>query len=603
MRDVHSPAGSPGALVPYLACIAAFVVLVGTDPGALTSAYLGRESDGAKTQLWAQWWLLERALAGGPPALGFPWGVDVVGFLSGNLAAPLLALPFRLVLPQPLAQNVFLLACLAANVFAYRRLGLAAGASSAAAWMVAIPVAFNPTAVGAFVDGHPEAGLRVFLVLALAQFLRAAPGWRPALAGGGWFLLAGLVSWRGAVFALLACALVTLVAGKEHRTARLRVLALGAPVFLLAPGLFTGGELPLALDPTSWSPWAWPGDAGASASGLTSLQVGSRTSGEWLVGKLGDLGFSGRRKEILLAELVLLAAGFVFASADRVRTALVLVGVGVVVASGPVFLGLPNPAWIGAARQFPLLREPLAPIDAMACFHAGVAILACAAWDALARAWRTRLALVAGAWALWAGELSSGRVVPLDAWMPEPPEFYTCLAEATDGAVIPLPADDTPTQALYQTVHGRPVLAGLDGSELSSLPAEGRAVVDSNLLLVAMAAVVDGKLEVPPVDEVDVQVLGRLGFAYVVLDKRAMLVGGEASERKALKRIEAVQRRLSELLGEPVYADIDTVAWAPWGASSPCGRSTSIEPDTTPMMDDPPEEEQETTGRSQRPRL
>ncbi len=578
-------------LSPYVACLAAFVVLVGTDPGAVTSAYLGRESDGAQAQLWAQWWLLERALGGVPPALGFPWGVDVVGLLGHNLGAPALALPFRLLLPQPLAQNVFVLVGLAANVYGFRALGLAAGASSTAAWIVAIPMAFNPTALGAFVDGQPEAGIRVFFLLGVAQFLRAEPGWRPAAVGAAWMLLAALVSWRAGVYGLAACAAAALLGKAEFRRARLRLVGLALPVLLLAPGLLRPGELPWALDAATWSPWAWPGDAGSSATGLTSLQVGSRTSGEWLVGKLGDLGFSGRRKEIMLVELMLLAAGYVFSSGDRLRTALSLAGFALLVASGPVFLGLPNAPWIAAAKALPLLREPLAPVDAMVCFHAGVAVVGVAAWDALARLWRTRLVAAVGVFALWAGELSSGRVVPLDAWKPEVPEFYTCLGQATSGAVIPLPDDDSPAQATYQVVHGRPVLAGLDGSTLRSLPAAGRNLLASNQLFLAMRAVIDGESEVPAIDEYSLAEVGALGFSWIVLDKRVMLRGAGQDERKALKRIVVVQSQLTDVLGEPVYDDIDSVAWSPWGVPSPCGRSTSVEPDTTPMMDDPPEQE------------
>ncbi|MBM4369294.1 MAG: hypothetical protein FJ102_23985 [Deltaproteobacteria bacterium] len=574
-------------LAPYVAWIIALVLVLGTDPAAWTSAYLGREGDAAMTQLWLRDWL-----AAGAPArmLGFPWGLDPLDYFDDRAGLALLALPLRWIFGEPLGVNLLVLLGLAANTWGLRVLARALGASETAGWLVALPLTFNASTLGALQDGRPESALFVFACLGLARFVRGRAGLRDDLALFGWFALASLVAGRVAFLGILACALFAAVERQGRGRERLRQLAVLLPVLLSTPGLIVGTGNPFLASASTWSPWDWSGSTASSADGLSALDLGSRRAGTWRLGKEDELGFSAGRRELMFAEMLVVAAGYVLSQGVAARLGLVLAGMGLVLAAGPEVAGTPSPGWIALAKLVPPLRADRAPAEALMVWHLGAGVLSVGLWDSFGAYWRTRAAAFSILGFGWLAEVLATRAAPLDAWAPEVPEFYSCLAAATEGALIPLPADGTASQALYQSVHGRPVLAGLDGRTMTGLPDEARATMATNTFLIAIDAIVDGETEDVSIEPADQEAIGELGFAWVVLDKRIMLRDAALGERKALKRIATVGSRLTEVLGEPIYDDIDTSAWAPWGGESPCGRSTSVEPDTTPMMDEVPED-------------
>ncbi|MBM4392775.1 MAG: hypothetical protein FJ090_16750 [Deltaproteobacteria bacterium] len=574
-------------LAPYVAWVIAFVVLVGVDPAAWTSAYLGRAGDAAMAQLWLRDWIA----AGAPSAmLGFPWGLDPLDYFDDRAGVALLALPLRAIFGEPLGANLLLFLALATNTWGLRVLARALGASENAGWLVALPVTFNVATLGALQDGRPEAALWVFACLGVARFLRGTTGARDDLALFAWFALASLVSGRQASFAIVACGLYALVEGEGRGRERLRQLAVLLPVVLATPGLLLGADNPFLSSARGWSPWDWSASTAASADGLSSIDLGSRRAGTWRLGKDGELGFAEGRRELMYMEMAVLAVGYVVSRRRALRLGLVLAGMGVFLAAGPQVAGMPSAPWIALAKLVGPLRADHAPVEALVAWHLGVAVLSVGLWESFGPYWRSRAAVFAIVGFGWLAEVLGSRAVPLDAWSPEVPEFYSCLAAATEGAVVHLPADDTASLALYQSIHGRPVLAGLDGHAMKGLPAEARALVEANTFLIAMDAIVDGDTEDASIEPADQDAIGEIGFAWVVLDKRSMLRDAAAGEREALKRIAAAGSRLTEVLGEPIYDDIETSAWAPWGGESPCGRSTSVEPDTTPMMDEVPDD-------------
>ncbi len=574
-------------LAPYVAWIIAFVLVVGADPAAWATAYLGREGDAAMTQLWLRDWLA----SGSPPAmLGFPWGLDPREYFDERVGVAVLTWPLRWCLGEPLGPNMLVVVGLAVNTWAIRVLARALGTTETVGWMVALPLTFNATTVGAFQDSRPESGLIVFACLGLARFLRGRTGPRDDMALLCWFSMASLVAGRVAFLVILACACFAVVEREGRGRERLWQLAVLLPVVVVTPGLVVDTDNPFLPNPSGWSPWDWSGETAANADGLSSLDLGSRRVGTWHLGKEGELGFASGRRELMLTEMLVFAAGYVLSQTRATRLGLVFGGLGIFVATGPELAGMPNPGWIGLAKLVPLLRADRASLDALLLWHIGAAAMSVGLWDSFGAYWRTRVATFCLVGFGWLGEVYATHAAPLDTWSPDVPEFYTCLAVAEAGAVLPLPPDRTASQALYQTVHGRPVLAGLDGHVMSGLPAEGRSVLGENGFFLALDAIVDGGSDDLSFEPADMQAVGELGFVWVVLDKRIMLRDGSLSERKALKRIIAVGARLTDALGEPVYDDIDTTAWAPWGGESPCGRSTSVEPDTTPMMDDIPED-------------
>ncbi len=574
-------------LAPYVAWIIAFVLVVGADPAAWTSAYLGREGDAAMTQLWLRDWLASGAPAG---MLGFPWGLDPLDYFDDRIGIALLALPLRWLFGEPLGVNLLVVLGLAANTWGLRVLARSLGASEAAGWLVALPLTFNATTLGAFQDSRPESALFVFACLGLARFVRGRAGPRDDLALLGWFALASLVAGRVAFFGIVACAIFAAVEREGRGRERLRQLAVLLPVFLATPGLLLGTDNPFLPSASTWSPWDWSGDTASSADGLSAVDLGSRRAGTWHTGKEDELGFSAGRRELMIAEILVFAAGYVLSRARASRLGLVLGGMGLFLAAGPEVAGMPSPVWITLAKLLPPLRADRAPAEAFLAWHLGVAVMGVGLWESFGAYWRSRAATFCIVGFGWLAEVLDTRAAPLDAWAPEVPEFYSCLAAATDGAVIPLPADGTAAQALYQSVHGRPILAGLDGDAMTGLPDAARSTIEANSFFVALEAIVDGETEDVSFEPADKQAAGDLGFTWVVLDKRIMLRDGALGERKALKRIATVGSRLTAALGEPIYDDIDTSAWAPWGGESPCGRSTSVEPDTTPMMDEIPED-------------
>lgn len=126
-----------------------------------------------------------------------------LGDLLPNSFDHLLAAPFVLLLPWPLADNLFWIALLAANGLAAHRLGRQEGGTHAAGFLVGVLFASSDAILReANLGRSPEAMLFAtpMYVAAILRVLREDGRPRDAIAAGVWMALAGLGYWYQALF-------------------------------------------------------------------------------------------------------------------------------------------------------------------------------------------------------------------------------------------------------------------------------------------------------------------------------------------------------------------------------------------------------------------
>jgi hypothetical protein len=131
-----------------------------------------------------------------------PAGYPLAGLLP-NALDHVLAAPFVLLLPWPLADNLYWLALLTANGLAAHALGRQEGGSHRAGFLIGVLFATSDAVLReANLGRSPEAMLFAtpLYLAAILRTLRPTGRWRDAIAAGGWLAVAGLGYWYQALF-------------------------------------------------------------------------------------------------------------------------------------------------------------------------------------------------------------------------------------------------------------------------------------------------------------------------------------------------------------------------------------------------------------------
>jgi hypothetical protein len=525
----------------------------------------GRTVDGLGSW-WFQWWvdarLSQGAGLGHAPELFHPHGKDILGDTGANLVDPLLALPLRRLLGASAAWNLLTLGILATNGlvlagWAWKRGGLLAGLSALALGCL------HPYPLYELSQGRPTQALLAPLLLALALGDRAFEsgprqrGLLLAVGAGVALALAGYTYWFGALFGALA---LTLLALGRARQAWLPLVVVGAVTAGLSAPLILpllmrlsegaeGGVLPVA----SW----WTGLDLHTATGDTVPLC--------TLAGLGQAGFLTEGGWTPTAAVLGLGTGLLaLASGLKERRWWLIFGLALALAVGPRPLGLPNPVYLGLASVLPGMDRLYWPCRAMALTLALVAP-ACAALSRRGPIWLT-LPLVA----VLVGLPLRG-ALPLASWDATVPRAVSCLAEA-QGAVIDLPFARDHEPLLYQTVHGRPLLDGMNPRSGSQVPREARALVEDNGWIQALVVAGGNPRSRLTWTAEDLQQAQELGFRWVLVRLEPLRSDKPEVDRM---RLRSLRGRLEQLAGPPRLEDDDAWLFAPFGDPLPCRDSLS----------------------------
>jgi len=185
--------------------------------------------------------------------------------------------------------------------------------------------------------------------------------------------------------------------------------------------------------------------------------------------------------------------------------------------------------------------------------HVGGLFLVLAGADGLARGWlRGQLT-----WLLPIGGLAQLFLLnlPMGNWSWQPPQVYRALADHPGEGLIILPLLQCGISTAWKPEHGRALLGGETEEMIQFLPAEQRAFIEGNHLLMTLHGVSQGEsLPVEPW-QVDLDALHAAGLDTLVLDRRCQ--GRSGSARNA--RIEPA---ITAALGTPLFRDDSGAIWA-----------------------------------------
>jgi len=134
--------------------------------------------------------------------------------------------------------------------------------------------------------------------------------------------------------------------------------------------------------------------------------------------------------------------------------------------------------------------------------------------------------------------------------------------------VLALPEGYAQQQILDQTVHGRPLLLGMNPT---LTPAATKALEHDNSLVVALLALSAAEHPVRPVVRPEDRVaLQELGFRYVMVSWEAYDIPGGRRRQSPDQAREGVRRTLTAVLGAPAWDDARSSIWDLAGEGSPC---------------------------------
>ena len=466
----------------------------------------------------------------------FPVGTPLWALNGGNSLEMALSALLRPLLGWPAAYGASALLWIPLNLLAFLPLGrhlwgrtgpaLAAGA----AWVI-----FPPT-IGELAAGRLTQVVGVGLPLAVLGLLRISERSRRGdlwLAAAG-IALTGLGYWYYALFLVLLLP-VFFLHGRAHRpaprlAADLALAALlggllAAPFALPALLPHLGGAAPAPpIDPSRASPFF---DNALKVVGEQPRQLIGWLPLAWVGGALVTLAW-GRRQGLWLAAgglCVLFALG----PATRIGGGAFWLPYALLWQHVPLLDRLTHPGrWLGVGGLF----------------------LVVAASDGLARRWPAALwALpVAGLLQLW-----SGPNLPLGAWRLELPAVWR-EAAAGQGALIVVPVLKSPLTCRWQSQARRPLLGGMVEEQPWAWPAEFRAFVQDNTLLMDLWALGEGQDRAVNPYAADLATLREAGFTGVLLDM-------ESWSRVPAARGVPVLERLSAALGDPDFADPSGALW------------------------------------------
>ena len=555
MTDASHPRPASTRAVRWAAGAALVMLLATVGPALLAGLPAGDRSVDAMGSWWFQWWV-GRALQAGLPLdhtdlLFFPWGKDILRDTGANLVdAGFAGLLHRLVSPTQ-AWNLLYLAILASNFTACLLLGGVGWPGRLAAGLAGM---LHPYVLWELQEGRPTQAMLgpAIAAVALSSAAFSASASRGALGraalGGALLGLAGWIYWYAALFAALAIGLL----GLQTRAAgRLAVVA----------GVAAGVAAPLA----------WPL--------LSALQTGPLTAllpvEAWLEGSASLQNVAGDRLQLcvlggpctaaFLAESGIRPIGVALgwlswplaAAAGLAGRRFVAVGLlSLALAVGPFPGGLPNPLYIGLSAILPPLARLYWPCRALLLLVPLGALGAAAVMERLGAA-RAGIGLGLLLVLLGLDAAATGRW-PLPTWQPAVEAAWACLPP-NSGGVISLPYGVGHDLLMAQTVHGNPLLGGMNERSRAQAPEEQQALRAENAWLAAVL-----RAPVDPRDhgagtEAEKAAVGALGYRWVVVRwASAPAARGGASRA-------AVERRLSLLLGAPARRGEALSIYAPWG--------------------------------------
>ncbi|MBN1335061.1 MAG: hypothetical protein JXB39_03775 [Deltaproteobacteria bacterium] len=567
----------------------------------LAGAFLGRTHVDAYGSQWFYWFVDRQvgrhASFAHTDLFFFPHGKDVYLHTGSNVLDALVAVPFRRLLGPVLGYNVFVVSGLLASGCAFYALARDFTEDRLAAAVGAVLFAFAPYALLELAEGRPTQAILALPVLYVRYLWRTGlrRGVNAPILAGVLLALVGYQYWYYAVFGALlglglgAWYLVRPPPGSGGRWALAgrTLLVGGVAVALAAPGAGpllvaaaqAGTDVPGLLDVDRWT-WAHtpPVTVEERWVGLLLWQPFQFAAGTW--SHLRATGEDRFVREMHWTPWVLVpltAAALVRPGRLPRGPLLLLLALCTLVAMGPrVWVGahaLPNPPYIALAKVFSPLQRLWWPGR---CYAFVAVLLGLAAVQGLALARRRpRLgaALSLAVVAAWAGHLHQERIVPFPTWDARVPSGYRCLAEGPPGALIELPYAASDAHVYYQTLHGRPILGGMIENNPSFTPPETSALLRDNGWLAELLRITGTTHEVTAWSEADREAIRDLGFRYVILQKDAFTAtdgSGSFHAEVARTRQRQVRKALLPLLGEPVFEDVRTAVFAPWGDAVPC---------------------------------
>ncbi|MDP6935390.1 MAG: hypothetical protein QGG40_20890, partial [Myxococcota bacterium] len=380
---------------------------------------------------------------------------------------------------------------------------------------------------------------------------------------------------------------------RRHAAIVILGVALVLPFALTLLGSTVNGETPGLLQEPDWdlSTMQARTEEGVSIA-LYVFQPALRAGGFFMHEDGGGESFYPHAVVLSWVQIIGLALGLIFARQRAVLLALVagtlLIAVGHFLWVGTV---VPNPFYVLGVKLLPVLRRLWWPGRAAALGALFLAILAAAGTAGAARwiASRTTsrgtrpsmgrqewaaLALGLGLLGTFGLELRDMGYAPFPTWNSAIPEGYRCLAQGPEGAIIELPYARSQAHLYYQTVHGRPILGGMVEDNPIFTPAEQRSFIRENTFVdLVMTVGSNARVEGFP-DEEDRQAVYDMGYRYVVVQHQHYASNAPKSrliDVTLTEQTRGMTRRLTELLGRPVYTDPDISIYAPWGDESPCG--------------------------------
>jgi len=580
-------------------------VVFGSSLGQIGTHFLGREYVDHYGTQWFYWFVqhqLEQGEALGHTDLFFhPYGKDIFGHTGANVLDAILFIPFRMMFGPTLGYNLFILVGLFATAVAFQRLARLFTDDPVAIGVSTGLMVFTPFVLFELLEGRPTQGLLFLPVLFLHSAWRTGTrrGVAEPFCAGVLLALCGYQYWYYAFFGglvALAVGLVRIGAPPEGSGGRWRLLGRYALIAVVSmtlclpvglPLLGLGGaesmDVPGLLDTANWSLWSSPPiTREAQEVGLFLWQPLRHAAGFMVLDGLDHERFLTQSSYVPWVLFPL--AGLYLWNPGKLHRAplLALVMVTGAVAMGPLLLidqfGLPNPVYIGLLKALVFMRRLWWPARAFAFTAIALGLMVTVGLAALRRygpRWQIAAAtVVVGVWGL---ELSSLGLAPFPVWPDTIPAGYRCLASGPGGALIELPYGWNQAHLYYQTHHGRPVFGGMIENNEVFTPAGTRALQDENTFVARLIGSARLDRKIPSLDPVDQQAVYDLGFRYVVLQKDAHVVEGNANalfDDAIRARLRGTRKTLRQMLGGPVYEDARLVIYAPWGDGTPCDAAT-----------------------------
>lgn len=564
-------------------------------PGLLrwTTVFLGREYVDAWGTQWFYWFvghqIREGEGFGWSDLFFYPWGKEIYLHTGGNILDAIFALPLRWMFGPIAGYNLWILAILYLNHEGMRRLAMQVGCAAVPARIAGVLFAFNPYLLNEINGGRPTQVMLSFFLLFLSDLLATGESrrWMLPVRAGVWLALTGITYWFYAFFAgigavgIVAWRLLSPRPGDSrlHLVVRHGVTAVVALLIagpFIAP-MMTATDVPGLLKVDDWSSATWtPTTAEGVGVGIYAFDPVSRMAG-FFVPKDGERLFLPEFVDVLAVQAVFALLGVLVAPKKWRGAAIALLAASLLVAMGPIMqvgVELPNYLYLWMVQSVTFLRRLWWPARALVVTQAALMLMVAWALHAAARRPSLLIALTVLIVSAWGFELNAAGLAPMPTWSARVPNGYRCLKGAESGAVIELPYAFDQSHLYYQTYHELPLLGGMvEDNPLFSPKEQIRFRRQNSYIRLLMSVATDDnenmRFLLSDRDKVEA-----VGYRYVILNKAAYGAPQLQEEARVNTsqegRLRSVRRKLAEVLGNPVFEDVDAAVYAPFGDASPC---------------------------------